>query len=236
LEKPVIVADAVATKDAVIFDLFFTLVSTDIKVEEFPPTHEVLGVDKAMWRQQTFGTSSARLTGAEMDPYKIVGSMAHAIDPMISSTVIREATDQRIHRFEHILLNVPDTTISTLKTLRRSGHKTALVTNADSIETRAWDKSPLAPLFDVTVMSWEVGFVKPDARIYNHCLDLLGIPAARAVFVGDGGSRELWGAKAVGLSAVFAKGLMPELTEQEIRSREDDADYTIDGLHELSGK
>ena len=227
------VADAVASKDAVIFDLFFTLVSTDIEVDEFPPTHEVLGVDKAMWRQQTFGTSNARLTGAEMDPYKIVGSMAHAIDPMVSATVIRDATEQRIHRFERILLNVPDTTISTLMALRQSGLKTALVTNADTIETRAWDKSPLAPLFDVTVMSWEVGFVKPDARIYNHCLNLLSVPAAKGVFVGDGGSRELSGAKAVGLTAVFAKGLMPELTEQEVQSREDDADFTIDGLHEL---
>ena len=227
------IAEVVASKDAVIFDLFFTLVSTDDEVNEFPPTYEILGVEKAMWRQQTFGTSNMRLSGAETDPYEFVRSMAHAIDPEISTAVIRDATEQRIARFEHILLNVPDTTISTLLKIRQSGLKTALVTNADAIETQAWDWSPLAPLFDVTVMSWVVGYVKPDARIYNHCLSLLNVTASQAVFVGDGGSEELLGAKEVGLTTVFAKGLMPELTEVEVRSREGDADYIIDGLHEL---
>ena len=37
----------------------------------------------------------------------------------------------------------------------------------------------------------------------------------------------------MGLTTVFAKGLMPELGEVEVRSREGDADYIIDGLHEL---
>ncbi len=131
------IAEVVASKHAVIFDLFFTLVSTDDEVNEFPPTYEILGVEKAMWRQQTFGTSNMRLSGAETDPYEIVGSMAHAIDPEISTAVIRDATEQRIARFEHILLTIPDATISTLLAIRQSGLKTALVTNADAIETRA---------------------------------------------------------------------------------------------------
>ena len=70
--------------------------------------------------------------------------------------------------------------------------------------------------------------MKPSPRIYNHCLSLLSVPASQGIFVGDGGSEELSGAKAVGLTTVFATGLMPELTEEEVRSREDDADYTID--------
>ncbi len=131
------IAEVVASNHAVIFDLFFTLVSTDDEVNEFPPTYEILGVEKAMWRQQTFGTSNMRLSGAETDPYEIVGSMAHAIDPEISTAVIRDATEQRIARFEHILLTIPDATISTLLAIRQSGLKTALVTNADAIETRA---------------------------------------------------------------------------------------------------
>ena len=227
------ILDVVASKKAVIFDLFFTLVSTDIEVDEFRPTHEVLGVDKARWREQAFSTSNARLTGAETDPYKIVGTMAHAIDPTISSAVIRDASEQRIGRFERILLHPPQSTMSTLSALRQSGRKIALISNADAIETRGWDRSPLAPLFDVTVMSWIVGYAKPDPKIYTHCLDLLGIPAAQGVFVGDGGSDELSGANAVGLTSVFVTGLMPEMTDLEIRAREDDADHTIGGLDEL---
>ena len=184
------VSNLVARKGAIIFDLFFTLVSPDIEDLDFPPTYEVLGVEKSAWRQQTFGSSNARLTGAETDPYEIVGSMARAIDPTISSSVIREATDQRIARFERILMNAPRTTLATLGALRELGLKVALVTNADAIETQAWSRSPLAALFDVTVMSWQVGAAKPDARIYNHCLEHLQLSSSHCVFVGDGGSDE----------------------------------------------
>lgn len=102
------ISEAVKIKGVVIFDLFFTLVSPDNVVSKFPPTYEVLGVDKSAWRQQTFDNSEARFTSPEVDPYKIVGSMAHSIDPGISSSTIQEATDQRIARFESILTDVPE--------------------------------------------------------------------------------------------------------------------------------
>lgn len=227
------VSDVVSAKSGVFFDLFFTLVSTDVEDDKFPRTEEVLGVDKSAWRRQVFGTSHARLTGAETDPYQIVESMAHAIDPGIPGSVIREATDQRIARFEHVLTNVPESSLFVLDALRRAGLKIGLITNADIIETRAWEHSPLAPLFDATVLSWRVGFAKPDARIYRHGLELLNLSASQCVFVGDGGSDELSGAQAVGLTSVFTTSLMPELTPGEIRQRESHADHVVDKLEEL---
>lgn len=226
-------AALLADKRVVIFDLFFTLVSPDIDDDEFPPTYEVLGVDKMAWREQVFGTSNARLTGGEMDPYRIVGNMARAIDPSISDSTIRDATEQRIARFERVLMSVPETTISVLDALRTSDIKTALITNADVIETQGWDASPLASLFDVCIFSWRVGYAKPDIRIYNHCLERLGVSSSEAIFVGDGGSDELKGARAAGLTSIFVTGLMPELSDAEVRDRKSCADYTIGEIPEL---
>ncbi len=224
-------SDFLSNKQGVLFDLFATLVSPDRAPGV--PTYELLGVEKSDWRKQTFGSSHARLTGEEMDPYKIVGSMARAINPRISDSLIREATDQRISRFEAILMNVPKSTLLVLESLRKCGMQIALITNADVIETNGWYRSPLAPLFDYTVFSWQVGYAKPDKRIYEHCLDLMSLKPCQGVFVGDGGSDELTGARAVGITTVFAKGFMPDLTEKEVKERESIADHVIDQLGEL---
>ena len=221
----------VGEKRAVLFDLFATLVSPD----KAPgvPTYEILGVEKTDWRKQIFSSSHARLTSDDVDPYQIIGSMAHAIDPNISDSLIRDATDQRIARFEAILKNAPASTLAVLESIRSYGIETALITNADLIETNGWSRSPLAPLFDCTVFSWQVGYAKPDKKIYYHCLDQMKLQPSEAAFVGDGGSNELSGARAIGLTTVFAKGLMPDLTQAEVRERESTAHHVIDELGEL---
>ena len=226
-------SDDIATRQVVIFDLFFTLITTDLEDDEYPPTEQVLGIEEPAWCEQVFNPHHPRFTGAESDPYRIIESLAHAVNPDIPESVIREATDQRIARFERILSNVPQSTLSVLNELRARGLKTALISNADCIETRGWDSSPLAPLFDVTVLSWQVGFAKPDARIYRHCLDCLGMSASQGAFIGDGGSDELAGARAVGLLPIFVTGMAPDLTRQAIENRKDSAAHVIHHLEEL---
>lgn len=86
----------------------------------------------------------------------------------------------------------PDTA-TVLAGLRSRGVKTAVVSNI------AFD---LRPAFDGVgavdefVLSFEVGAVKPDPAIFQAALDRLGVPADRALMVGDsdeadGGARAL---------------------------------------------
>ena len=46
---------------------------------------------------------------------------------------------------------------------------------------------------------------KPDSRIYKETADLLGVTSYECIFVGDGGSNELEGAKLAGMKAIQAK-------------------------------
>jgi HAD superfamily hydrolase (TIGR01509 family) len=43
-----------------------------------------------------------------------------------------------------------------------------------------WDN-----MFDVVVISGEVGMRKPEARIFRHTIELMGLPAETLVFVDD---------------------------------------------------
>ena len=55
--------------------------------------------------------------------------------------------------------------------------------------------------FDHTTFSAEVRLVKPEAGIYRHSLDGLGVSAAEALFVDDK-EPNVEGARAVGLHAI----------------------------------
>ena len=82
--------------------------------------------------------------------------------------------------------------------LRAAGLRTALLTNAD----RDSDVPPdWRALFDVVVVSGEVGVRKPDPRAYALVAERLGVPPERCVMVDDlaGNCR---GAVAAGMTSV----------------------------------
>jgi putative hydrolase of the HAD superfamily len=64
----------------------------------------------------------------------------------------------------------------------------------------------LRPLFGVIVDSSEVGWTKPDPRIFKHALHELGLPPGEAVFVGDSPTRDMAGARDVGMAHIWLTG------------------------------
>ena len=228
------VAEVVGQRKAVAFDLFHTLTSAESVVGQgLPTTCEVLGVTSEAWQEQLFEHSRSRLVGEAVDPFRIIGSMARAIDPAIADETIREATVNRIKRFGAALLGIPLEHKNVLQRLKQSGKKLGLISNADVMEVAEWDKSPIASLFDATVISCRVGAAKPDREIFEICLRQLGVSADEALFVGDGGSSELAGAHAVGLTTVMMTGVIKELWPERIGQHKADADYIVEQLSEL---
>jgi len=76
-------------------------------------------------------------------------------------------------------------TLPTLRELRRTGVKVALLSNIGLDIRGVLDRTGLADLLDAVVLSYEVGLVKPQPEIFAHTLDVLGVPAERALMVGD---------------------------------------------------
>ncbi len=186
----------------VCFDLFNTLVNVGrVPATVGGYTADILGVDRARWRAACFGAQHEIRRPA--DALENLRRMARSIDPAIPEARIREAVAHRQRRFDHALQHVPAAVLSVLTELRRRGLRLALVSNASTAEVRAWDGSPLAPLFDVAVFSCECGHAKPEPGIYRQALSALALPAGACLFVGDGGSDEHRGAHAVGLHPLW---------------------------------
>jgi putative hydrolase of the HAD superfamily len=219
----------------VIFDLFHTLTGMESEWSELPFTCDVLGIDRRAWDEVITQKSRWRLSGEQRDPFLIIRDMARLVRADIADALVRKAVAIRIRRFRHALQRIPAENLDMLKRLRTAGVRLGLVSNADAIEVATWADCPLAGLFDSEVISCEVGMVKPEPEIYRRCLGELSLKAGECMFVGDGGSDELAGAKEVGLTTVFVSGVIAELWPERIPARIASADHHLRWAHEVPG-
>jgi putative hydrolase of the HAD superfamily len=72
-----------------------------------------------------------------------------------------------------------------LEGLRSRGTAIAIVSNCGDHTRNLLTSLGIVALADVTVLSCEVGLIKPSPRIFRHALSELGVDAADAVFVDD---------------------------------------------------
>ncbi|MCR5064055.1 MAG: HAD-IA family hydrolase [Treponema sp.] len=98
--------------------------------------------------------------------------------------------------------DIPQESLWLLKTLHEKGYKVGLITNTFSDERDMILSSPLYPFFDAAMISYEQGLSKPDPEIYRRAVQALNVKFEECVYVGDGGSHELTGARELGMHAV----------------------------------
>ena len=132
-------------------------------------TADILGLDRKAWNEVCFGPlHEIRKPSEHLDNLR---RMALSLDDSISEQQLQAAALARQARFDHALEHgVEQNVLVTLQTLRKAGYKLALISNASSPEVKAWQNSPLATYFDVTVFSCETGLCKPEADIYQYTL------------------------------------------------------------------
>ena len=94
-------------------------------------------------------------------------------------------------------LSVDPGTLGVLHALAAGGTRLALLSNAGADFSGWLRHGSFAPLFERVFVSGELHLVKPDAAIYEHVIDELGIAASDFVFV-DNKAENVEGAKAVG--------------------------------------
>jgi putative hydrolase of the HAD superfamily len=217
----------------VIFDLFHTLTARESEWSTLPWTSDFLGIDRQVWNELLITRSRWRLTGEERDPFTIVSTLARAANPTLSDERIRDAVQLRIGRFRESLLRIPPENVDTLTRLRAAGLRLGLISNADVTEVAAWADSTLAGLFDAEIFSCAVGCVKPEPAIYEKCLAQLGLTGSECLFVGDGGSNELIGARDAGMTTVFISGVIAELWPEHIDHRRSLCDHHITRIPEV---
>ncbi|MCM1046850.1 MAG: HAD-IA family hydrolase [Clostridiales bacterium] len=217
---------------AIYFDLFFTLIipEYDKGYSEFDILNlslqewEKYAEDADLYRERALGLVKSEREIIE----KIAAKMPFDINDIQKEKVIIA----REKRMETALQNVSENITDILKILKSKGLKLGLISNADIIDCKYWEKSGLDAFFDNAVFSCNVGLLKPDKRIYELAMHNLNVLPSECLFVGDGGSNELYGAKSVGMKTVFTEAL--EIKSGEKRSSiMENADYYIRDFGEL---
>ena len=88
--------------------------------------------------------------------------------------------------------------VDAVRRVRAAGHRTALLSNSWGLD---YDRSDWEQLFDVTVISGEVGLRKPEPEIYLLTAERLGIGPSSCVFVDDLGPN-VRAAESVGMTGI----------------------------------
>ncbi|NJE03396.1 TIGR02253 family HAD-type hydrolase [Thermococcus sp. MV11] len=132
--------------------------------------------------------------------------------------------EELLKRYPHRLKVYPDT-VPTLEWLKKEGYLLGVITSGPEYQRLKLELTGLSRYFDVIVTREDVRTIKPEPKIFLYSLEALGVEPDEAVMVGDSLSQDVYGAKNVGMTAVWIN------REGEIGYNM--ADYEIRTLHEL---
>jgi putative hydrolase of the HAD superfamily len=103
--------------------------------------------------------------------------------------------------------------------LRSAGYRTAILTNMSPDRhsfIKSNDQFDWFEEFDVVVISYCIGMVKPEAEIYRFCLDRLSLPPASCLFLDDLAAN-IEEARAIGINAHLFNSEVEAATELKAR-------------------
>jgi FMN phosphatase YigB (HAD superfamily) len=129
--------------------------------------------------------------------------------------------------------------LPTLTWLRDRGIRLAAVTNRGFSGPRFHEELRdlgLEEMFEETVISCDVGYMKPHPRIFQHALELMRVGPTETAMVGDSLRADVEGSNALGMTAIWRRpvtGEPLEATEDEPEPGSVAPDYTIDDVGDL---
>ena len=188
---------------AVIFDMFETLVTLFEGRTYFSENMaEDIGADlnafRKAWHESEHDRSIGRMTMKDgiADTLKKIG--------MYDAATVDRLFEKRLAALGDTFSAIPQASVELLKGLKDRGIKVGLITNTFSDERDLVRASELFPYFDAAMISYEQGVLKPDTVMYLKIMDEFGVKPDECLYVGDGGSKELYAARDLGMKAVQA--------------------------------
>ena len=186
---------------AVLFDFFGTLTQAVSR----GPAHDLvarrLGCVPHAFTRALNQTFALRSVGALGGPHTALAAVTALAGGHATADQLALAYADRIAAIRADPRLRPDA-VSTLLTLRHRRLRTAVVSDCTPELTAFWPELPVAGLLDARVLSVEERRCKPDPAMYREAAHRLGVAPDECLYVGDGGSHELTGARAVGMTPI----------------------------------
>jgi putative hydrolase of the HAD superfamily len=206
---------------AVIFDFFGTLTRSVQRGPQHAAIARNLGCDPEVVRGVLDRTFHSRARGTYGSAEATLRWVTEQAGGHPRAWQVRAAVPARVDALRADTSLRPDT-MSTLGTIKARGLRTGLISDCTHELPAFLPRLPIAPLLDARIFSVELGVCKPEPAIYLAACDRLGVEPSECVYVGDGGSRELTGAAAVGMTAVRLAA--PDLTDHLAFDTDDEFD------------
>lgn len=189
---------------AVIFDLYETLITEWVSRKYLSSQCAgELGIDHALFREMWNSHHHAMDTGRRT--YRqVLAEMMIAAGKTPDDALIDACEKKRIDGKNDCFAKIDEGILQMLSSLKQQGLKLCLCSNCSADEVEGLFTSSLLPCFDAVVLSYQVGLIKPDKQIYLHCANALSVLPEECLFVGDGGSKELFGAQSAGMHPLRA--------------------------------
>ncbi len=202
-------------KKAVIFDMYETLIT--LWYSEPYMGHEIsedAGIPESKFREIWDTTDDERARGilTYEEVIERILKVNNRYSEELYELLVRKRIESKEKSFDHINPDI----IPMLKELKIRGMKLGLITNCFNEEKTAILKSKLIDYFDVVCMSCELGIKKPDKRIFDLCIEKLGVKAEDCLYCGDGGSHELEVARDMHMQPVQALWYLQEDAGQPV--------------------
>ena len=186
---------------AVLFDFFGTLTRRVQRGRQHRAVAESLGCDPDEFVNILDRSYYLRASGTLGDAETTLRWVCQQAGVRPSTQALRAAVAARVQALRADTRLRGDA-LHALRALRRRGIRTGLISDCTHELPVFLPRLPIARLLDVQVLSVRLGRCKPDPVLYLTACRRLGLRPQECLYVGDGGSRELTGARAAGLSAV----------------------------------
>lgn len=191
------------TLEAVIFDLFGTLVPkwpSALACEVRRGLCDTLQVDSEAFLRAFRRTDLAR----EIGRVTFEQGLQRAAEACNAADLQRiERATKHWLRFVRERVALREEVPELLQGCRERGLRIGLLSDCNDDVPRIFRELTVASRFDTLGFSCELGVKKPHRRAYLQVCRGLGVDPRRCAFVGDGGSRELRGARRAGMTAIF---------------------------------
>ncbi len=190
---------------AIVFDYFGTLtVATPAAVRRAGAARvaTVLGVDPELFSATISSTFTERSTGRFGDLRQTMEWLAWRCGGRPSEGQVTEACTVRSEIEGTYARQVRADAVATLRFLRDRGLRIGVISDCTHELPELWPSLAVAPWVDAAVFSVTMGERKPHPSLYRAACAGLEVGIDEVVYVGDGGSNELSGARALGIPAV----------------------------------
>ncbi len=144
-----------------------------------------------------------------------------------------------IYRSCETKLDLYDDTKALIEKIKAAGLKIGVITDGFSKVQRSKVKGlGLFEIADAVIISYDYTdengkpLCKPDTRVYEMCLEKLGVKPEEAVYIGDNPLKDFIGARKLGMKTVHIKR-KGSMFENETAAEGYEADFEVEKLTEL---